>query len=869
MYGSDEPGIGLSEAEARRRLETFGPNVLEAARGPSWFGILLRQFTSVLIVILLIAALVAAIMGETVDAVAIVAIVVLNGALGFFQEWRAERTLEALRGLLAEHATVIRDGKAREIDMWEIVPGDHVLLQAGAKVPADIRLVDAAALRADESALTGESVSADKGPGEGRSGSVFMGTNIVEGRGSGTVVATGMKTDFGDIASATGRIERRPTHLQQTLARLGTWLGLVALVLGALVVILGVLVGHSMADMAMTGLSLAVAMVPEGLPAVVTVTLALGARAMVRRKALSRRLQATETLGAASIVCTDKTGTLTENRMTVSRIWTPEGTVDVSGVGYAPSGSFTQEGRALDPGVTTILERLLWAARTCNHAKIERCEETWERVGEPTEAALVVAAMKAGVEGSGRTIREIPFSSERKRMTVVADTGDGPRAFVKGAPERILERCAMIAGSDGDMPLDDARRADIERAYESFAERGHRVLAVAERPVFDASVADDRIESDLVFLGLVGIIDPPRAEVKDAIEQARGAGIDVVMITGDAPVTALAIARMIGIPAHGFVTGDELESMDDNALSAALDQGVVFARTTPRHKMRIVEILQRDGRIVAMTGDGVNDAPALKKADIGIAMGIRGTDVARDASDLVLLDDNFASIVGAIEEGRRQYANIRKFVRYLLSSNAGEVVAIGANIVIGGPLIFLPIQILWMNLVTDGITALALGFEKSEPDAMKQAPRAAEEDVIGRRGLAVIATFALYTGTATLFAFYHTLDHGPLLAGTVAFTTMVFLEKFSVFAFRSLTAPLSSIGFLSNPWLLAALGLTLGLQVLGVHWAPLQHVLHTTALPRELWALILLLVLPVVIVPEAYKIISSRNGKRGQAADAP
>jgi Ca2+-transporting ATPase len=467
--------------------------------------------------------------------------------------------------------------------------------------------------------------------------------------------------------------------------------------------------------------------------------------------------------------------------------------------------------------------------------------------------------MKAGVEQAGPVIREIPFSSERKRMTVLTTGETGLDAFAKGAPERILERCGSIAGEDCAIPLDDVRRQEVECAYEALAERGYRVLAVAERRAIDPGALDEEIEHDLTLLGLVGIIDPPRAEVKMAMEKAREAGIAVVMITGDAPVTALAIARMLGIPACGFVTGDELERMDDATLSTRLAQGVIFARTTPRHKMRIVDILQRQGRIVAMTGDGVNDAPALKKADIGIAMGIRGTDVAKDASDIVLLDDNFASIVAAVEEGRRQYANIRKFIRYLLSSNAGEVVAISANIVIGGPLVFLPIQILWMNLVTDGVTALTLGLEKSEPATMKGAPRDDDESVIGKRGLAVIMAFALYTGSATLFIFYQTLEHGALLAGTVAFTTMVFLEKFSVFAFRSLTMPVSRIGFFSNPYLLVALGCTLGLQVLAVYWSPLQRILHTTAIPIDVWGTIALLILPVVLVPEAYKILRASS----------
>ena len=845
MSDSIDAPAGLSSVEARARLERFGPNRLTAARGASAWSILLRQFASVLIVILLVAAVIAAVMGETVDAVAIMLIVVLNGALGFAQEWRAERTLEALRAMLAETATVIRDGHEREVDVADLVPGDHVLLRSGERVPADLRLHRATALRADESALTGESASVTKAVGEGRAGMVYTGTNIVEGHGTGIVSATGMKTDFGDIAGMAGDISRQPTRLQHQLSRLGAALGGVALALGAAVIVLGILAGRSFADMAMTGLSLAVAIVPEGLPAVVTVTLALGARAMVRRKALSRRLQATETLGAASVICTDKTGTLTENRMMVGHVWTPAGEVAVGGEGYAPTGNFTVDGAAPDGAVTEAVAALLRAARTCTHARIVQEDGAWTCTGEPTEGALVVAAMKAGVERAGEPVREIPFTPDRKRMTVLVPGEDGLHAFAKGAPERILERCALTGES----------RAEAERAYEALAERGYRVLAVAERGGIDPETPDDAVERDLVLLGLVGIIDPPRPEVADAIARATAAGIDIVMITGDAPVTALAIARMLGLPAPGVVTGEALDGMDDAALSAALSTGTVFARTTPRHKMRIVGRLQEGGRVVAMTGDGVNDAPALKKADIGIAMGIRGTDVARDAADIVLLDDNFASIVGAIEEGRRQYANIRKFVRYLLSSNGGEVVAITASIAMGGPLIFLPVQILWMNLVTDGVTALTLGLERSEPDAMARPPRVPGEDVIGRTGLAVILAFALYTGSASLFLFHHMLDQGAAMAGTAAFTLMVFLEKFSVFAFRSLTMPVVRIGMFSNPWLLVAVAATLGVQGLAVYWSPLQGVLHTVALPVEVWGWIAALILPVVIVPEAVKIV--------------
>ena len=589
----------------------------------------------------------------------------------------------------------------------------------------------------------------------------------------------------------------------------------------------------------------------------VTVTLALGARAMVRQKALSRRLQATETLGAASVTCTDKTGTLTENQMTLVQIWLPDGIVDVTGTGHDPAGHFEKDGRRFDHNGSELLRKLLTSGITCNHAGIHKIGDAWEKFGEPTEVALVVAAYKAWLPEPERddVLREIPFSSKRKSMSVLVQNGSELVVHAKGAPEVMVEKCSRIAKESGEVVLDDGQRARIDAAYHDMASQGLRVLAIASKPASGSDISDAEMETDLVFTGLVGIIDPPRREVKQAISDAYSAGIDVIMITGDAPQTALTIAGMLGLRAAKAVTGDLLNELDEETLATLLSESVVFARTTPRHKMRIVECLQAQGKIVAMTGDGVNDAPALKRADIGIAMGIRGTDVAKDASDIVLLDDNFASIVSAVQEGRRQYENIRKFVRYLLSSNAGEVFAIILNIVIGGPLIFVPIQILWMNLVTDGATALTLGLERSEEDSMRHPPRDPSEAIVGYKGLFIVLLFATYTGSASLFAFYSMLDHGVVFAQTVAFSTMVFLEKFSVFAFRSLSLPQARIGFFSNPALLIALALTLGAQILAVYWAPLQAVLHTTAIDLDAWILLLVLTVPVVLVPEAVKYV--------------
>ncbi|NNK79502.1 MAG: HAD-IC family P-type ATPase, partial [Litoreibacter sp.] len=642
-------------------------------------------------------------------------------------------------------------------------------------------------------------------------------------------------------------------------------LGIAALAIAAVILAMGVGLGREPMEMFMTGLSLAVAMVPEGLPAVVTITLALGASAMVRQKALARRLQAVETLGAASVICTDKTGTLTENRMTATRVWMSDAIYDVTGTGHDPAGHIASNGTRIraadDPG----LGRLLETAITCSHARLRHEEGHWVAIGEPTETALVTLAYKgwAQIPDPDDLVAEVPFSSDRKCMSVVARTGGAEAMFTKGAPAQVLERCSRIHAGGTARPLEGADRERIQEAYRAMAADGLRVLAFAWRPV----VSEDHKEGELIFLGLAGLIDPPRPEVRAAVAQAQAAGIRIIMITGDSHVTAKAIAEGLGIELDRTLTGKELEAMEDAELEAALRGPVLFARTRPADKMRIIAALQRDNQIVAMTGDGVNDAPALKQADIGVSMGVRGTDVAKDASDLVLLDDNFATIVRAIGEGRRQFENVRKFVRYLLSSNAGEVIAIMANILLGGPLIFLATQILWMNLITDGITAVALGLEKSEPGNMKKPPRRKNEPILGINGLSLILLFGLYTGFSSLWIFTQLLPGGEAQARTAAFTAMVLFEKFSVFAFRSLREPCWRIGYLSNPLLLGALTLTILAQVAAVYWPPLQVLLHTVGLGPDVWILILTFALPILIVPELIKtgVFAARRMGAGRA----
>lgn len=844
---------GLTRRQVLAAREKSGWNELPVAESAGPLRVLFRQFSSFLVLILIVAAIVAILLGEFIDAATIGLVVLLNAVLGFVQEWKAETALASLRSLLSPQAMVIRDGVEQVIPARDIVPGDILVLEPGAKVAADATLIRQSALGVDESILTGESVPVTKSDDDNK---VYAGTSVTAGRAEARVTAIGLETEFGRIADLTGSIGTKTTNLQSKLGLLARQLGIAALLVAFGVSLLGILLGRAPVEMVMTGLSLSVAMVPEGLPAVVTITLALGATAMVRRNALARRLQAVETLGAASVICTDKTGTLTENKMTATQIWTMDRAYSVTGTGYDPAGHIEAMGERLRTEDDDVLGALLEAALYCNHARLGRDGNAWTMIGEPTEGALVTLAYKGWCDlPDHRNLSgELPFSSDRKRMSVLYQTPEATMILTKGAPEQILDICSDVRTQSGRHPLTDADRQTITEAYQSMARNGLRVIALAHRSAPDHRIVED----NLTFLGLVGLIDPPRAEVRAAIGLARGAGIRVVMITGDSPLTASAIAEEIGLKTASHVTGAELDDLDEATLREKLTGDFLFARTKPEQKMRIVSALQSQNQIVAMTGDGVNDAPALKQADIGVSMGIRGTDVARDASDLVLLDDNFATILSAIAEGRRQFANVQKFVRYLLSSNAGEVVALVVNIAIGGPLVFLATQILWMNLVTDGVTAVALGMEKSEPDQMHHPPRSKDSPILGLGGIVTIACLGLYTGLSSLWIFFHLLDFGVDLARTTAFTAMVVFEKMSVFAFRSLRLPGHRIGWFSNPFLLAALAITLAAQVAAVYWPPLQTMLRTVPIGIEEWQMIALFALPIIIVPEVLKSLLAR-----------
>ena len=865
---------GLKQQDAINRLRQSGPNELKKTGIRPWFVVLASQFIDFLIVILLIAALVSLLIGNTIDAGTILAIVILNGLLGFAQEWRAERSLVALQSLLSPSCTVIRDGVEQVIDSRALVPGDLVVLAIGNRIPADLRLTDTLNLRVDESVLTGESSpvqkvtepQADEAPLAERYCMGWMGSSVTNGRAMGLVVGTGMGTEFGRIASLTQSIDQARTPLQKSLAELGKNLGILSIVLSAAVALLGWALGNSATDMFLTGVALAVAIVPEALPIVVTTTLALGVRNMARKRALIRRLQAAETLGSATVICADKTGTMTSNQMTVTKIWLPTGEISVTGQGYDPAGHFEVDDQRIDYRDRSDLLRLLKTGMICNHAHVTKGADGWTQTGEPTESALVVAAYKAWLPGNEalERVSELSFNSERKRMTAIVRSHGKLVAHVKGAPETILARCKAYCDGKAELPLSPSDRDRIQAAYQDMAGRGLRVLALARRDIDQPVLLDeDEVERELCLLGLVGIIDPPRPEVEAAAREARAAGIRVIMITGDAPQTALAVAKRIGLMVDRVLVGDEVADLSDEQLTIALKGQVLFARASPEHKLRIVKCLQDQGDTVAMTGDGVNDAPALRKANIGVAMGKRGTDVARSAADLILTDDNFGSIVTAIEEGRRQFDNVRKFVRYILSSHMGEVMVIFVNIVIGGPLILLPVQILWMNLVTDGMTAIALGAEPGEPDRMSRPPRDPQERLPNRQGIYMIFAAGAYIAAAAAALFYANLGDGSeaaiIRAQTIAFTGMIVLEKVNVLNFRSLKHPLRTVGFFSNKWLLLAIAVTVGAQVCAVYVPFLQTALHTVALSGQDWFIMLMVALPLFIIGEFAKWLAARK----------
>ncbi len=872
--------LGLSTGEADERLQRYGKNVLREEARETRLQVFLRQFKSVLIVILVIAAAISFLVGEPLDAAAILIIVVLNAILGFSQEWQAGEAIEALKKMLVQRAVVVRGGERQEIDASGLVPGDLVALEMGERVPADLFIVEATSLEVDEAPLTGESSPVEKTPGSlpagttlaERSNMAFAGTTVVNGRGRGFAVATGMKTEFGLIAGLSQQVEDEATPLARQMDRLGRDLGLIALGIAVLAVAVGLLQQRELLEMFLVGVSLAVAVIPEGLPAVVTLTLAIGIKNMMRRNCLIRHLPASETLGAVSVICTDKTGTLTRNEMAVVRVRTPDAEVAVTGTGYAPMGEFLVGENPLDPLADPGLRQFLRTVLLCNHATLKLEEGGWRILGTPTEGALVVAAEKAGLsrDDAPEPAKEFSFNSTRKRMTIVYPGEGGFVAHVKGAPEVLLARSSRMLRGDSVVPLTDDLRDALLAEIAGYASGGLRVLGAACRPLPEGlEWTEETVEEDLIFLGFAGIVDPPRPEAAEAIRLCRSAGIDVIMITGDNPLTAYAIARDLGLSSEGALTGADIEALADDELARRLRTTKVLSRVTAEHKLRVIDILARERAVIAMTGDGVNDAPALKKASIGIAMGIKGTDVAKESSDMVLVDDNFASIVAGVEEGRREYDNIARFTRYLLSSNVGELVAIVGALLLGLPLILIPVQILWINLVTDGLTALALGLEPAERDVMQRRPRDPGESILTQSAYLIILILGVWLGLLTIYAFMGLYQVDLDRARTMAFSGLIIFELYNVLNFRSFRFPLHRIGFFSNPALILAILGSLALQALVVYVPIFNTFLGTAPLTLADWGLLALLGLPVLLAGEAYKIIRLRTGRNDEAPPVP
>ena len=891
---------GLTAEEMAQRREQHGWNALaEAPPVPIWKK-LLGQFQELVIWILIVAAIIAGVMGEWVDTAAILAIVLVNGIIGFLQEEKAGRALAALQKLSSPMAKVLRDGVLQSVPARELVPGDRIELEAGDNIPADARLLTAFSVRIQEAALTGESVPVDKAancllnensPLGDRRNMVYMGTEIAAGKASAVVVATGMNTELGHIAGLLQRSEPETTPLQRRLAELGKVLVVVCLIIVAIIFALQLARGGELLEMLLISVSLAVAAVPEGLPAVVTLTLALGLQRMVKRNALVRKLPSVETLGSVTVICSDKTGTLTRNEMTVREIVAGGERFQVTGGGYSPQGQFlkgrevaevvrlrsnealSESPKSHDFGYEPVnprdesdLIQVLTTAARCNSATVSPRGEgadSWQVIGDPTEGALVVAALKAGIEAQDRAqpvLHEIPFDSERKAMSVVVRGPAGtPVMHTKGAPEMILTKCTTELRKGHAEPLTEARRELIMHWNSEMASRALRVLALAYRDHSEPH-GTEYDESNLTFAGLVGMIDPPREEAKEAVEKCRAAGIRPVMITGDHPATALAIARELHLAeADGrVVTGQELNNLSDADLAAQVDQISVYARVSAEHKLRVVRAWKARGQIVAMTGDGVNDAPAVKAADIGIAMGVTGTDVTKEASDMVLTDDNFASIVNAVEEGRGIFDNIQKFVVYLLSCNASEVMLMFFAALIGWPVTLIAIQILWINLVTDGLPALALGMEPPERDIMSRQPRPPHEAVITRqRGLLILLQGTLIATVAGLgFWLIYQGDAAHLSrARTVTFCITAFAQLFFAFGCRSQRFTMLELGLFSNPHLLGAIVIS-GLLQLSVVTIPFaQPVFEVTAHLSSEWLLVFLLALTPLTIVEVGKLL--------------
>ncbi len=855
---------GLGDDEVKKRFVEFGPNELKAAERASPWLLFAAQFKNILIQILLVATLLSAFMGHAMEAVAIAVIVLFAVTLSFVQEFRAEKAIEALRRMAAPTARVIRGGKERDIPAIELVPGDVVLLAAGNKVPADARIVQSFNLQVEEAVLTGESLPVEKkvdALGEGdfgmgdRINMVYSGTVVSYGRGQAVVVSTGMNTEFGKITGMLQAVETGKTPLQKNLDHVGNNLAKAAGVIVVIIVGLGVFRGQPLLEMVIFGIALAVAVVPEALPAVVTISLAVGVQRMVKRHALIRRLPTVETLGCTSVICSDKTGTLTKDEMTIRKILVPGEEFDVDGSGYAPEGRFLINGAEVKP--TPSLTALLRAGVLSSDAQLSKDEEgRWEIIGDPTEGALVVAAAKAGldkaaIDKEGVRVSEIPFSSESKRMTTLCRIGARQVAFSKGAAEVVIGSCSFYQQDGRVEPLTDEMRRGLTSSIQNMAKEALRVLAVAYKPDADIKAAGE----GMIFLGLVGMIDPPRAEAREAVRICEAAGIKPVMITGDHPLTAQAIARELGILKGGrVITGIELDQISEADLERDIEGIDVYARVSPAHKLRVVAAFQKRGHVVAMTGDGVNDAPALKKADVGIAMGITGTDVTKEVSSMMLTDDNFASIVAAVEEGRHIFGNIKKYLMYLISSNIGEIGLMAGAVLLGMPMPLTAVQILYVNLATDGLPALALAVDPPELNLMRRRPRDQRAGIFSRPVVILMLAGGLWSTIINLGIFSWAVKSGMAIteAMTMTFVSLVLIQFFKAYNYRSDRESILQKPF-ANKWLNMSILGELIVLVLIVYLPFLHKPFGTFSLPLFDWIVVIALSFTVVPVLEIVK----------------
>jgi len=850
---------GLSNA-AVQRLQGLFINKLEEEKKISPIRILLDQFMNTMILVLLTATVISGIVGAMADAITIMAIVILNAVLGFVQEYRAERSLEEIRKLASAHAKVLRDGKRVNIEAEKLVPGDIVFINSGDKIPADIRLIESYSLEIDESALTGESHPVVKQAGllfkqdtplADLRNMAFMGTAVTRGRAKAVVVETGGGTVMGEIARMIKETEKSLTPLQKKLDQLGKVLIVICIAVCAVVALLGIYRGESIMTMLLAGISLAVAAIPEGLPAIVTVVLALGVQRMAKRNAIVRKLPAVETLGCTTVICSDKTGTLTQNKMTVKKMATMSKIIEVEGDGFSPQSKFLLDGRKIEPLDDRALKRMMEISTYCNNSIMEKKHGEYTIQGDPTEGAILVMAEKSGMEKRCKILREVPFDSDRKMMSVVIKENRQYMLLSKGSLDVLLQRCSRVMYNDKVRGITEIDREKILRIQDMWAAQALRVLGFACRTIsgnYDR-FNDKQLEEELVLVGICGMIDPPRLGVAASVQRCLNAGIIPVMITGDHPETARAIAAQIGISSQdNVVNGSEIDELSDRELCAKAVSSRVFARVAPHHKNRIVNVLKEKQHVVAMTGDGVNDAPAVKAADIGIAMGIAGTEVTKEASSIILADDDFTSIVRAIYEGRAIYDNIRKFIRYLLGCNIGEIMVMFVSSLLGFPLPLLPIQILWVNLVTDGLPAMALGLEPPEPGIMNRKPRAKDESIFAHRLGWMILGRGIYITAITLLAFITGIIYcrfnniaGMELARTMAFTTLVLAQLFYVFECRSERYSPFELGIFKNKFLAAAVSCSIFMQISVIYLPVLQKIFNTVGLEIWQWGIIIIL----------------------------